>query len=133
MRSPSATSCHAWSITSGIVSNAAPRGNEGLEDLSHACQPAEVRGLPLQCRRIDVDGGADRLARRLQLPVRLGILRVSPAIQADRRAHSAVLQIEAEELAALGLSPPDNTIPAQRASDVLDYVLVLVRPERVHV
>src|SRR6266478_1890377 len=120
MRSPSATSCHAWTVMI-------------LPARSHACQRAEVRGLPLQSRGIDSDAGTDQLHRRLQLPVRLRILRVSPAIQADRRAHHAVLQIEAEELAALGLSPPDDAIPARRTSDVLDYVLVLIRPERMHV
>src|SRR5262249_61942373 len=55
------------------------------------------------------------------------------AIEADRREHDTVLQIEPEKLPALRTAAEHETIPGRGMPYVLDDVLVLIGPERMHV
>src|SRR3989442_1396031 len=92
-------------------------------------EAAEVDLLVRQPRGIDENALADQVRDRLQLAIGLRVLRVAPAVEADGGAYDPVLQIEAEELAALGPAAEHQLVPGGREADVLDQVLVLIRPD----
>src|SRR6266849_5191242 len=96
-------------------------------------EAAEVDLLVRQPRGIDENALADQARDRLQLAIGLRVLRVAPAVEADGGAYDPVLQIEAEELAALGPATEHELVPGGREADVLDQVLVLIRPEGMQV
>src|SRR6266508_4868239 len=95
------------------------RGSPGSRS-PRVSQAPQVDVLVRQRRGIDGNAAADQIRDGLQLTVHLRVLRVTPAVEADRCAYDAVLQIEAEELAALGPAAEDQAVPAGREADVLD-------------
>src|SRR5205823_2735089 len=91
-------------------------------------QAAQVDVLVDQLRGGDSRAVADQGHSRLELPVHLRILRITATVEADHHAHDPLLQVEAQELAALRSAAEDEAVPAGREADVLDGVLVLIRP-----
>src|SRR5712692_10503555 len=75
---------------------------------------AQVNVLVRQLRGLDRNAPADQVRHDLELTIRLRVLRISPAIEADRRTHEPVFQVEAEEFAALRAAAEDEAIPAGR-------------------
>src|SRR5205823_879325 len=82
---------------------------------------------------LDFEAVADQRHRALQLAIRLWVLRIAAPVDANGGAHQPVLHVEAEKLASLGAAAEDESVPALGEADVLDHVLVLIRPERVEV
>src|SRR5438093_654551 len=91
-------------------------------------EAAQVDIVVRQLRGVDGHAVADQIRDQLQLAIGLRVLRVATAVEADGGAYDPVLQIEAEELAALGPAAEHETVPPGRDADVFDHVLVLLRP-----
>src|SRR2546425_12506735 len=77
-------------------------------------QAAQIDVLVDQLRGVDSNPVADEVHGRPQLTIRLGILRIAAAVEADRRAYDAILQVETQERAAFGSATEDEAIPAGR-------------------
>src|SRR5712664_4841918 len=92
-------------------------------------QAAQLDRLVAQLRGIDAHAVADQARRRLQLPIRLGVVGIAAPVEADRRPDDSVVEVEAEGLAGLESATEHQAVPARRKADVLDDVLVLIRPE----
>src|SRR5712692_12071748 len=98
-----------------------------------AGETLEVHSVVGQPPGIGRDAIPDEARDDRQLAVALGVLRIAAAVEPHRRAHDPVLQIETEEFSARRVAPEYEPIPGGREADVLDDVLVLIRPERVEV
>ena len=128
-----------------LSSNAGRAGRAASADLDREGTGQGVTGSPgppiaggPHRRRPSVTGSTpnpvpDQVRDELQLPVGLGVLRIPAAVEANRRAHDPFLQVKAEEPAALGIPAEDETIPGRRETEILDQVLVLVRPEGMQI
>src|SRR5437867_142159 len=86
-----------------------------------------------QLRGIDAHALADQPHRRLQLAVHLGVFRIAATVEAHHRTDDPLLEVEAEELATLGSATEHEAVPIRRVPDILDGVLVLIRPEGMDV
>src|SRR2546425_421567 len=96
-------------------------------------QRAQIGVLVDQLRGIDTRAVTDQAHGRLQLAICFRVLRIAAAVEADHRLDGPILEVEAQELAALDPATEHETVPAGRESHVFDGVLVLIRPEGMHV
>ena len=82
----------------------------------HYGRARRSRSTPSSASRPGSTGTRSRMRPRdrRQLAVALGVLRIAAAIEADRRADDPVLQVEAEELAALRVAAEHEAVPARR-------------------
>src|SRR6266404_8517294 len=96
-------------------------------------QAAQLHRLVAQLRGIDAYAVADQARRRLQLPVRLWVVGIAATVETDRGADDPAVEVEAEELAGLESATEHQAVPARREADVLEGVLVLIRPEGMDV
>src|SRR6266511_64584 len=60
-------------------------------------------------------------------------LRIASAIKTHGRTQNAFRQVKTQQLPVLHRTANDKAVPFADVADVLDLVLVLVRPERVDV
>src|SRR4029077_495771 len=92
-------------------------------------QAVQVDVLVRQLRGVDRHALADQLHRGLEFSIRFRILRIAATVEADHRAHDSIRQVEAQKRSALESAANHDAVPACREPDVLDRVLVLIRPE----
>src|SRR5262249_61760618 len=82
---------------------------------------------------IHADALADQRYAELQLPFIRRVLRITAAVEPEHGAQRGILKVEGQEVTTLWLAAQHHLVPFLGEADVLDALVVLIRPERVDV